>query len=105
MKIQNIEPKRAGLKCSIRVMNFSGDDVLTTYDTEVEDSVAIATEDLADFWEKCITEHKCKGTNVWARRNGESEHDMLTLDEVRSPEFDLGLFEDVLIQPVPLTGG
>jgi hypothetical protein len=109
MKYQNIETKRKGLRCPIRVMNHEGDGILTTYDTEVEDSVAVATKDLQDFWAQCIEEFTDKGTSltptVTGKRIGATDFDLLTGAEIEAPEFDVGLFEEILIQPVPLGGG
>jgi len=110
MKVfQNIQTKRKGLRCPIRVMNHSGDDILTTYDTAVEDSVAVATKDLQDFWGQCVDEFAGRGTSlkptVAGKRIGSTDFDLLTGSEIESPEFDVGLFEEILIQPVPLSGG
>jgi len=109
MKFQNIQTKRKGLRCPIRVMNLSGDDILTTYDTEVADSVAVATKDLQDFWDQCVDEFSSKGTSltptVAGRLHGATDFDWLTGEQIKAPEFDVGLFEEILIQPVPLTGG
>jgi len=107
---QNIQTKRRGLKCVIRVINHSGDDILTTYDPMVADSVSVATKDLQDFFSECITEFESKGKslmspNVFVKHPGAEDFDMVTSDEVLAPNFDVGLFEEVLIQPVPLTGG
>jgi hypothetical protein len=110
MKVfQNIQTKRKGLRCPIRVMNHSGDDILTTYAPEVEDSVSVATKDLQDFWAQCVDEFEGRGTSlkpmVAGKRVGESDFGILTGAEIESPEFDVGLFEEILIQPVPLSGG
>jgi len=110
MKVfQNIQTKRKGLRCPIRVMNYSGDDILTTYDTAIEDSVAVATKDLQDFWGQCVDEFKGRSTSlrpvIAGKRVGSSDFDMLSATEIESPEFDVGLFDEILIQPVPLAGG
>lgn len=106
---QNIKTKRSGLRCAIRVMNHSGDDVLTTYDTMVDSSVEVATKDLQDFWQKCIDEFADRGTTklkpvVCGRKVGAIDFDWLG-ESVMAPDFDLGRFEEILIQPVPLVGG
>lgn len=109
MKVfQNIQTKRKGLRCVIRVMNHAGDDILTTYDPTVE-STAVATKDLQDFWSECIDEFSARGTSltptVAGKRIGESDFEILTGDEIQAPHFDVGLFEEILIQPMPLVGG
>jgi len=106
---QNIQTKRKGLRCVIRVMNHSGDDILTTYAPDVSDSVAVATKDLQEFWGQCIDEFSAHGQSclsmVAAKRIGSPDFDILTTEEIQAPTFDVGLFEEILIQPVPLAGG
>lgn len=109
MKYQNIHTKRKGLRCPIRIMNNSGDDVLTTYDTAVDDSAAVATEDLQRFWNECVEEFRDKGTSltprVYGKSVGSTSFDPITGDDINAPEFDVSLFDEILIQPVPLSGG
>jgi hypothetical protein len=108
-KLHKMVAKRPGLRCPIRVMSHQGDGCLTTYDPAVEDSAAVATQDLRDFWGQCVDEFKGKGTSltpvVAGKRVGGSSFDLLTGDEIAAPEFDVGLFDEILVQPVPLTGG
>lgn len=103
---QNIKTKRVGLRCPIRVMNKSGDDLLTTYAPEVDNSVEVATEDLRNFWDSCIAEfgNSTLKPMLAGRRTGHADFDWIGGD-VMDPEFDLSLYEEVLIQPVPLSGG
>ncbi len=109
MKFQNIETKRSGLRCPIRVMNHTGDSIMTTYDTEVADSAAVATKDLQNFWNECIEEFESKGTtltpNVFGRIVGGTDYDPIRGEQIKAPGFDVGLFEEIVIQPVPLGGG
>ena len=110
MKVfQNIETKRKGLRCPIRVLNHSGDDLLTTYDPAVAGSSAVATKDLQDFWQECIDEFAGKGrpclSMVVGKRIGASDFDVLSTEQIRAPEFDVADFVEVVIQPVPLGGG
>lgn len=106
---QNIQTKRKGLRCPIRVMNHSGDEVLTTYDPEVADSSKVATEDLQRFWDECVDEFKDRGTSltpkVYGKKVGGTDFDLISGDEINAPEFDIALFDEVLVQPVPLSGG
>lgn len=110
MKFQAIETKQKGFRCPVRVVNHSGDDILTTFDPSVDNSVQVATKDLQDFWQKCVDEFKGHGykhsqPKVFGKRQGEQAFDLIRGDELMSPEFDLTPFEDVMVQPVPLTGG
>jgi hypothetical protein len=107
MNIQNIETKRKGLKCKIRVINHTGDSTLTTFDPVVDNSVSIATADLQDFVSECIKSFKGRTLKpvVAGRRIGATEYDLIQGTELLAPEFDLGIFDDVIVQPVPLVGG
>jgi len=108
---QNIQTKRKGLACPINVMNHSGHDVLTTYDPQVDNSVEVATQDLQEFMQSCIAEFEGRGNrlkpNVFGKRPGqpEGELDWIGLDELLSPDFSLEGFTEIMVQPVPLTGG
>lgn len=108
-KFQDIVPKRAGLRCEIQVCNHQGHGVLTTYDQDVDNSVEVAQADLVEFWDQCIAEFNRSGKSglkpiVNGRRIGAITHENELLD-IKAPEFDLGLFEQVTIFPVPLAGG
>lgn len=110
LNIQNIQTKRSGLKYKIRVLNHTGDSILTTFDPVVDNSVSVATADLQDFVSKCISEFASRGRTslkpvVAGRRMGNAEYDMIRSEELMAPEFDLSIFDDVLVQPVPLVGG
>ncbi len=109
-KFQDIQPKRAGLRCEVQVINQQGHGVLTTYDQGVDNSVAIAQADLEAFFDGCIAEFNRGGCStglepkVWGRRPGMAEGETELVD-IKTPEFDLGLFEQVTIMPMPLAGG
>jgi len=100
---QNIKTRHKGHGCKIRVMNYSGDDVLTTYALDKPETVTVAQSDLAAFMDSCIAEYGGQvNPNVFGRRIGMNEFDMV---DIKAPDFDLSLFSEVLVQPVPLTGG
>jgi len=109
-KFQNIQPKRAGLRCEIQVINHQGHGVLTTYDPAVDNSVEIAQADLAAFFDECTdTFHRSRPDSklkpiVNGRRIGAGIEENELLD-IKSPDFDLSLFEQVTIMPTPLVGG
>lgn len=111
-KFQNIQPKRKGLRCEVQVINHQGHGVLTTYDPDVDNSVEVAQADLVKFFDECIGSFD-KGNRygggglkplVNGRRIGAGIEDNELLD-VKAPDFDLSLFEQVTIMPVPLAGG
>jgi len=106
-KFQNIQPKVDGLRCEIQVLNHQGHGILTTFAPEVENSVELATKELNDFWGSCVDEYPGKNETVkkphtWGRKVGESE---LNPIDIKAPDFDLGLFEQVTILPTPMAGG
>ena len=111
MNIHNIRTKHKGLRCLIRVINHQGDGILTTYDPSEKESVDIATQDLQDFFNSCIDQFKAVNAdsqltpNVWGRKVGGTEMDLILTSDIQSPTFDVGLYEDIMIQPVPLAGG
>jgi hypothetical protein len=90
-------------------MSHAGDGCLTTYDPDVEDSVAVATQDLQDFWGQCVDEFARSGSSltptVAGKLTGADDFGLLTGDEIKAPDFDLGAYEEILVQPVPLGGG
>lgn len=102
--IQKIETIRPGLACEVQVFNHQGHGVLTTYEPGVDNSVEVAQADLVDFWDRCIAEfggRKLKPV-VHGTLIGETEGKLI---DPKAPDFDLGLFENVTVMPVPLTGG
>jgi len=108
MKFQDVEPKRAGLRCEIQVLNHQGHGVLTTYEQGVDDSVEVAQADLEAFFDDCIKSYR-RGRRglkplVNGRRIGAGVEGNELID-VKSPDFDLSLFEQVTIMPFPLVGG
>ncbi len=106
MIYQNVKTIRSGLSCKVRVANHSGDDILTTYDDKVDNSVEIAQADLAAFFQSCIDEFeaKCPGLrpSAFGRQVGQSE--FILVNPV-GDDFDLKLYDEILVQPVPLAGG
>lgn len=102
--MQNIQTIKSGLPCKIRVLNHSGDDVLTTFDNAATATCVEGSDAIGEFWDKCIETHGHKPT-FYGRRTGERDYDLLTVDKGCKPEFDLSLFDEVVIQPAPLTGG
>lgn len=105
-KFQGIQPKRAGLRCEIQICNHQGHGVLTTYDPGVDNSVEIAQADLETFWDDCIEQYGSRGLKplVNGRRVGAGEQENELLD-IKAPDFDLSLFEQVTVMPFPLVGG
>jgi len=106
---QNIQPKRAGLRCEVQVINTQGHGVLTTYDEAVDNSVEVAQADLAEFFDECIKAYKRGGggglkPKVWGKLPGAAEGETDLID-VTAPDFDLSLFEQVTIMPGPMAGG
>lgn len=106
---QNIKTKREGLRCEVQVFNQQGHGVLTTYDQDVDNSVKVAQADLVNFFDECIAEFSRGGAtgakpNVWGRRADMAEGETEMID-VKAPDFDLSLFEQVTIMPMPLVGG
>lgn len=109
MKFQDIQPKRAGLRCEVQVINRQGHGVLTTYEQGVDDSVEIAQADLEAFLDECIADFQRSGSMglrslVNGRRVGAGIEENELLD-IKAPDFDLSLFEQVTIMPVPFAGG
>jgi len=109
-KFQDIQPKRDGLRCEVQIINLQGHGVLTTYEPGVEDSVEVAQADLTAFFDECIADFN-RGSRksnlkpkVWGHRPGMAEGETDLLD-IKAPEFDLGLFDQVMVMPVPITGG
>jgi hypothetical protein len=100
--IQNVQTVRAGLPCRVNVMNHSGDDLLTTYDPANAATCVEAAETIEAFWSRCIDEHHVTPT-IFGRAVGGETFDLIQFDD--KPNLDPGLFEEILIQPVPLTGG
>lgn len=108
-KFQDIQPKRAGLVCEIQVVNHQGHGVLTTYEPGVDNSVELAQGELEAFFDECITSFNRGGASglkpmVNGRRIGAGTEENELLD-IKAPDFDLSLFEQVTIMPVPLAGG
>jgi hypothetical protein len=101
--IQNIKTVNAKHRCKVRVMNHSGDDILTTFDNDVATTCVEATETIQDFVKECLEKNRYKAT-VFGRRVGAPDFDLIRFP-VDEPDFDLSLFEEVLIQPAPLVGG
>lgn len=100
--IQNIQTSKPGLPCKVRVMNLTGDAVLTTYDNAEAATCVEASTAIGDFWDRCIAEHSYTPT-MFGHRIGEPDFELLRVAD--RPDFDLGLFDEILIQPAPLTGG
>ena len=108
-KFQNIQPKRAGLRCEIQICNQQGHGVLTTYDQGVDNSVEVAQAELVAFFDECISDFNRGGKSglkpiVNGRRVGAPEGENELID-VKAPDFDLSLFEQVTVMPFPLAGG
>ena len=105
--IQKISTKQRGFRCNVRIMNWSGDDILTTYDPAIEDSVSIATKDLQEFWGQCIDEYAQykQKPMLFGKTSTSTSYDWIKSEEILLPEFSVGLYENILIQPVPLSGG
>lgn len=110
VKFQDIQPKRAGLRCEIQVINNQGHGVLTTYEPGVDNSVEIAQADLTAFFDECIASFNRGGYSsslkplVNGRRIGAGVEENELLD-IKAPDFDLSLFEQITIMPVLLSGG
>ena len=81
----------------IRILNHSGDEVLTAYDPTDTESVQVAQDELTAFLESCVAKLGYEPP-VWGRRAG--AEDFLPIDEVSLEECD-----EVLCQPTPLVGG
>lgn len=103
--MQDIKTIRQGLRCKVRVMSHSGDDVLTTFDNTATATCVEASDAIGDLWDRCITEHKGHKPTIFGRRTGEVDFDLLAVPDSARPKFDLTPFEEILIQPVPLIGG
>lgn len=111
-KFQDIQPKREGLACEVQVINEQGHGVLTTYEPGVDNSVEVAQADLTAFFDECITDfnrgrrHGGSGLKpiVNGRRIGAGTEENELLN-VKAPDFDLSLFEQVTVMPMPLSGG
>jgi len=106
---QNIKTKVSGLRCEIAVMNHQGHGVLTTYDQGVEGSVVDAQQTLESFWDECIDEFRRCGRGglkplVTGRTRDMPDGETVLID-IKAPDFDLSEFEQIVVQPVPLTGG
>lgn len=108
-KFQNVATKRKGLRCEIQIMNHSGHDVLTTYDTEVDNSVEVAQAELTAFFNECIAEFEKSSRGglkpLVTGRTADMAQGDTTLVDPLAPDFDLSLYTQILIQPVPLVGG
>ncbi len=108
---QNIQTKVTGLPCRVRVMNKSGDDLLTTYDRADAASVEVATDEFSGFMDSCIKEYRGlradfkKSSLVVGRRPGQTEFDLIPFETIERDDFSLDVWEEILIQPAPLTGG
>ena len=113
-KFQDIKPKRAGLRCEVQVINQQGHGVLTTYEPGVDNSVEVAQADLAVFFDECIASFNRGRSSssyigglkpiVNGRRIGAGIEENELID-IKAPDFDLSLFEQVTIMPMPLSGG
>ena len=110
-KFQDIQPKRAGLRCEVQIINQQGHGVLTTYEPGVDNSVEIAQADLTAFFDECIISFNRGRSHVGGlkpivngRRIGAGTEENELLD-IKAPDFDLSLFEQVTIMPMPLAGG
>jgi len=112
MLYQNVKIIVKGNPCKVRVANHSGDDILTTYDHGDVATVDQANMDVAAFFNACVDEFKLKNPsrpckpNMFVRPKGEQDMTLVTTaDDGKVHDLDLSLFEEVLIQPVPLAGG
>lgn len=108
-KFQDIETKRPGLRCEVQVFNHQGHGVLTTYEPGVDNSVEVAQADLIEFFDECIAEFTRSGSRglkplVAGRTSTMPPGESAQID-VKAPDFDLSLFEQVTIMPMPLAGG
>lgn len=107
---QDIKPKRAGLRCEVQVINLQGHGVLTTYEPGVDNSVEIAQADLEAFFDECIASFRRSSPSsglkpfVNGRLIGAGVDGNERLD-IKAPDFDLSLYEQVTIMPVALSGG
>ena len=101
--IQDIKTVNSKHRCKVRVMNKNGDDVLTTFDSDVATTCVEANETIQGFVRECYETHKYKPC-VFGRRIGAPDFDLIRFT-VAEPDFDLSLFEEILIQPAPLVGG
>jgi hypothetical protein len=76
----------------------------------VDNSVEVAQADLTEFFDACIADFNRGGRSsglkplVNGRRIGAGIEGNEELD-VHAPDFDLSLFEQVTIMPMPLSGG
>lgn len=107
-KFQDIQPKQAGLRCEIQILNHQGHGILTTYDPEVDNSVELATKELSDFWDECINSFSRGGrseSKLTPIVNGIKPCGSTDLIDIKAPDFDLSLYEQVTIMPMPMVGG
>lgn len=106
-KFQDIQPKQAGLRCEIQVLNHQGHGILTTYDPAVDNSVEIATKELDDFWNDCIKSFERGGSKskLTPIVNGIRSGGSTELIDIKAPDFNLSLYEQVTIMPMPMVGG
>lgn len=106
-KFQDIQPKQAGLRCEIQVLNNQGHGILTTFDPDVDNSVKLATKELDDFWNECIRSYKRGGveSKLTPIVNGIKPCGSTDLLDIKAPDFDLSLYEQVIIMPMPYVGG
>ena len=109
-EFQDIKPIRAGLACEVQVINKQGHGVLTTYEPGLDNSVEIAQAELVTFFDECIESFN-RGSHrsglkplVNGRRIGAGVEANELIDPT-ADGFDLGLFEQITIMPMPLAGG
>jgi len=84
-------------KAQIRRMDHTGDSLVAEWDTEVEEEVKVAQDELTKFLDSCVKEYGSEPP-VWVRRIGQKEYDMGGRD------LDLSTVEEVIFQPM-IRGG
>ncbi len=112
---QNVKTIRKGLPCSVNVGNGSGHDVLTTWDNGDVATVEAANLDVEKFFNQCVDEFALRSgsrtpcrPNIFGRPVGGARDgmDLMPVNEHgHLRDLDLSRFEEVLIQPVGLSGG
>lgn len=93
------------MRVKIRKMDHSGDSVMATYDTDVDNSVNVAQNELEAFLSDCVARHgDCPP--VWAKRTGATSFSPVTIEVGPKPKLteDLRTFDEVLLQ-FPLIAG
>lgn len=93
------------MRVKIRKMDHSGDSVMATYDTDVDNSVTVAQSELEAFLADCVAKHgECPP--VWAKRAGSTSFSPVKVEVGITPKIaeDLRNFEEMLLQ-FPLVAG